>query len=244
MKIFADLHLHSCLSPCGDGDMTPYNLVNMAALLGYQLIALTDHNTCRNTPAAVRAGEQAGLPVAPGMELTTAEDAHVVCLFPTVEDAFGFQEEVERRRVRVPNRPEIFGNQFIMDSEDHVLGEEPDLLINATSIGAGEALALARRFHGTAFPAHVDKDAYSLIASLGAIPPETGFAVAELSHNAQLHRLLRSNPELGGMTLLRNSDAHYLENMPDPSAWIELEEPSAACLVETLNRPGKVTGAW
>ena len=33
-----DLHLHSCLSPCGDTDMTPNNLVNMAALLGYESV--------------------------------------------------------------------------------------------------------------------------------------------------------------------------------------------------------------
>ena len=82
-----DLHLHSCLSPCGDTDMTPNNLVNMAALLGCDIIALTDHNTCRNTPAAVKVGQATDVLVIPGMELCTAEEAHVVCLFETVEDA-------------------------------------------------------------------------------------------------------------------------------------------------------------
>ena len=48
-----DLHIHSCLSPCGDNDMTPNNLVQMALLSGCDVIALTDHNTCRNAPAAM-----------------------------------------------------------------------------------------------------------------------------------------------------------------------------------------------
>ena len=87
MKFFYDFHLHSCLSPCGDDDMTPYNLVNMAKLLGYDIIALTDHNSCRYAASAVRAGEQAGLVVIPGMELCTQEEAHVVCLFPDVPSA-------------------------------------------------------------------------------------------------------------------------------------------------------------
>ena len=82
MKIFADLHLHSCLSPCGDGDMTPYNLVQMAKLLGFDIIALTDHNTCGNCESAMRVGESIGLTVVPGMELCTAEEIHCVCLFP------------------------------------------------------------------------------------------------------------------------------------------------------------------
>ncbi|MDO5479206.1 MAG: histidinol-phosphatase, partial [Clostridia bacterium] len=29
MKLYYDLHIHSALSPCGDNDMTPNNIVNM-----------------------------------------------------------------------------------------------------------------------------------------------------------------------------------------------------------------------
>ena len=83
MRIAADLHLHSCLSPCGDNDMTPYNLVNMAKLLGYDMIALTDHNSCLNCESAMKVGDSIGLTVVPGMELCTAEEIHCVCLnFP------------------------------------------------------------------------------------------------------------------------------------------------------------------
>ena len=64
MKTYGyDLHVHSCLSPCGDNDMTPNNLVQMALLSGCDILALTDHNTCRNAPAAMEAGGPCGVPV-------------------------------------------------------------------------------------------------------------------------------------------------------------------------------------
>ena len=244
MRVRYDFHLHSCLSPCGDDDMTPYNLVNMAKLLGYDMIALTDHNSCRNTPAAVRAGRDAGIAVVPGMELCTAEEAHVVCLFPSCEDALAFQGEVEKRKNFVKNQPQIFGRQLVMDHLDQVLGEEEGLLITAAEISVNDVLALARRFRGTAFPAHVDKNAYSVIAALGAIPPEAGFRAAEISPSGALHRLYQSNPELRGMLLLRNSDAHYLENMPEPSAWLDLPGPDPALAVAAIDGRLKAAGAW
>ena len=85
MKYYYDLHLHSCLSPCGDMDMTPNNITGMAKLLGLDIIALTDHNTCRNCEATIAAGKENGVVVVPGMELTTSEDIHAVCLFPNLE---------------------------------------------------------------------------------------------------------------------------------------------------------------
>lgn len=164
-----DLHLHSCLSPCGDTDMTPNNLVNMAALLGCDIIALTDHNTCRNTPAAVKVGQATDVLVIPGMELCTAEEAHVVCLFETVEDALAFDKYVCAHIPKVPNRPEIFGEQWILNENDEKIGEISELLITATDISINDVQALVKKFNGVAFPAHVDKDAYSVTASL-ALP--------------------------------------------------------------------------
>lgn len=236
MKAFYDLHLHSCLSPCGDGEMTPYNLVNMAKLLGYDIIALTDHNSCRNTAAAVRAGEQAGLVVVPGMELCTREEAHVVCLLPDVPAAEAFGAFVRTKSLPVKNRPEIFGRQVVMDETDHILDEEALLLITAAQISVNQVLQEVRRFGGTAFPAHVDKPAYSVIASLGAIPPEAGFSTAEVSFSGDPEKLARAHPELSGMLILRNSDAHYLEHMREPAQTLDLPALSAQALIQILDR--------
>ena len=234
MKVFYDLHLHSCLSPCGGDDMTPNNLVNMAVLLGYQLIAVTDHNACGNAKAAMEAGRAAGLVVVPGMELCTAEEAHVVCLFPTLKAAEAFEAFVKENSPPLQNRPEIFGRQFLLDSRDEPVGEEERMLLAASFVTAEEAAKKARELGGTAFPAHVDKNAYSVIASLGAIPPETGFRAAEISFSGDVQRMKLQNPELDGMLILQSSDAHYLENMREPSRRIALAENSARCLIETL----------
>lgn len=229
-----DFHIHSCLSPCGDNEMTPGNLVNMALLSGCEIIALTDHNSCKNTPAAVRAGREVGLLVIPGMELCVQEEAHVVCLFETVEGALAFDEYVCSRRPPIPNRPEIFGEQNIMDENDNLLGTEENLLLTAAEIGLNEVLPLAERFGGTAFPAHIDRDSYSVTASLGAIPPEAGFRTAEVTRGCDLEALCKANPEVGGLFLVRDSDSHYLETLASEPCRMELPEKSVRAVLERL----------
>ncbi len=242
MRLFYDLHLHSCLSPCGSDEMTPNNLVNMAALLGFQMIAVTDHNACGNAGAAVEAGRAAGLVVVPGMELCTAEEAHVVCLFPTVAAAEEFEAIVVRHSPPLRNRPEIFGRQLRRDALDEVVGEEERMLLAASLLSVEEAAVRVRSLGGAAFPAHVDRDSYSLIASLGAIPPEPDFRAAEISPAGDPRTMLKMHPELCGMLLPMNSDAHYLENMPDPCAWMELPEASPEALIAALN--GEIRVPW
>ena len=58
MKLYYDLHLHSCLSPCGSDDMTPADLAAMCALAGLDVVALTDHNTAGNCAAFCRAAQR------------------------------------------------------------------------------------------------------------------------------------------------------------------------------------------
>lgn len=127
-ELFYDLHVHSCLSPCGDENMTPANIAGMAALKGLELVALTDHNSCRNCPAFLAAARAQGIVGIPGMELTTSEEVHAVCLFPKLEQAMDFDRFVYEQLLKVKNRPEIFGKQQIYDENDSVCGEEPCLL--------------------------------------------------------------------------------------------------------------------
>ena len=143
-EFYYDLHLHSCLSPCGDMDMTPNNLVNMAKLLGLDVIALTDHNTSLNCEAAMKVGEEVGLLVIPGMELTTSEDIHAVCLFPTLEKALAFSQYVDENRIHIRNKAEIYGRQVIMNENDEELGEIDDLLLPGSFIGMYDAYRKAR----------------------------------------------------------------------------------------------------
>lgn len=231
-----DFHIHSCLSPCGDNDMTPNNLVNMAALSGCEIIAITDHNTCRNAPAVMKAGEGAGLLVVPGMELCTAEEAHVVCLFETLEGAMEFDSHIYKNMPHVKNKPDIFGEQRILNEEDELIGTEENLLLVSSFIGVNEVKALAEQFGGTALPAHVDRDSYSVIASLGTIPAEAGFTTAEVTRGCDLDKLKEQYPELQTMRIVRDSDSHYLESLTEEPRRIHLEEKSLRCVLNALRR--------
>ena len=235
MNLKYDLHLHSCLSPCGDNDMTPYNLVNMAKLLGYDIIALTDHNSCLNCPAALKAGEEAGITVVPGMELCTSEEIHAVCLFPDLKNALEFSDYVKSTMPPVKNDASIFGEQLIMDSTDRIIGNEEILLTAASGISIDDAVKEVSRFGGAVFPAHLDRASYSVLSVLGFMYSEMGFAAAEFTHKAYIPQYEEKHPLLKEMKKLRNSDAHYLENMVEPSVEIDLPECSAEAVVSYLN---------
>ncbi len=235
MLLKYDLHLHSCLSPCGDNDMTPYNLVNMAKLLGYDIIALTDHNSCLNCPAAIAAGEEAGITVVPGMELCTSEEIHTVCLFPDVQKALDFSDYVRSTMPYVKNDPKIFGDQLIMDSGDGIIGSEDILLTTASGIGIDDVVGEVRRRGGACFPAHLDRASYSALSVLGFLYPEMGFTAAGFTHKAYIPSYEEQHPLLKNMRKLQNSDAHYLENMVEPSCTIELFECSAQAVVDYIN---------
>ena len=231
-----DLHIHSCLSPCGDNDMTPNNIVGMAQISGLEIIAITDHNTCKNAPAVLKVAEEAGILAIPGMELCTSEEAHVVCLFGTLEGAMEFDRHIYDSMPHIANKPEIFGEQRILDENDELIGTLPDLLLVASYIGADEVKALCERYGGTAFPAHVDRDSYSVTAALGSIPPEGGYAFAEVTREADLDQMKQLYPELQGMGIVRDSDSHYLDTLATsvPNS-IELPERSAKALLELLS---------
>ena len=235
MNLKYDFHLHSCLSPCGDHDMTPYNLVNMAKLLGYDIIALTDHNSCLNCPAALKAGEEAGITVVPGMELCTSEEIHAVCLFPDLKNALEFSDYVKSTMPPVKNDASIFGEQLIMDSTDRIIGNEEILLTAASGISIDDAVKEVSRFGGAVFPAHLDRASYSVLSVLGFMYPEMGFAAAEFTHKAYIPQYEEKHPLLKEMKKLRNSDAHYLENMVEPLVEIDLPECSAEAVVSYLN---------
>lgn len=209
-SLYYDFHIHSCLSPCGDGDMTPNNIINMAKLKGLDVIALTDHNACGNCGALMQVAKREGLLVIPGMELCTSEDIHVVCLFNTLDGALDFEREVRANLKQIKNRPEIFGEQLFIDDMDNVTASEDTLLITATGIDVDSVLPLCRKFGGTAFPAHADKVSNGIIPILGAIPPEAGFESVELSAACDKEAFIKANPSLAGLNIFSDSDAHYL----------------------------------
>jgi len=231
-KYFYDLHIHSCLSPCADDDMTPGNIAGMAAIKGLSLLALTDHNSCKNCPAFFEACRRQGIVAIAGMELTTAEDIHVVCLFPDLEKAMAFSDEIEKHLMPTKNRPDIFGNQFICDGEDNVIGEFDDLLISATDLWMSEALELARSFGAHVRPAHIDRESNGMISILGDVPTEYGFSFVEFKDGESIEKYFENYPSLEGKGVLVSSDAHHLWDISEPENYLEIDdEPYSSALV-------------
>lgn len=208
-KVFYDMHLHSCLSPCGDDEMTPCNIAGMASLKGLGIVALTDHNTCGNCPSFFSACSDFSIVPVAGAEVTTAEDIHAVTLFETLEGAMDFGSFMDSHRVLFPNDPGVFGRQLYMDASDKVVGEEEYLLINALDVSIDNINKLAKEYGGIAFPAHIDKMSNSIVSVFGMIP-ESDFTAYEIADISKSDELSEKFPEIENKLHLSSSDAHYL----------------------------------
>ena len=239
-KLAYDLHLHSCLSPCGDEDMTPANIVGMAVVKGLDLIAVTDHNTCRNCKPVLHWAEYYGILAVPGMELTTEEEVHVVCLFPSLEKALEFDSLVYSKLNLFPNKESIFGPQLLCDEEDQVIGHEPNLLIQSTRISFDQVQPLVEQYDGVMIPAHIDKNSHSLLYNLGFVPVDSRFTAVEIKEEEKVEELKEQNPYLRRCRILHDSDAHYLKDIHEPKFYLEVEERTAAAVVKALKDANKV----
>ena len=214
-RAFYDMHIHSCLSPCGDDEMTPCNVAGMASVKGLNIVALTDHNTCGNCPAFISACSEYSIVGIPGAEITTSEDIHVVTLFETLEGAMDFDSFLSTQRMHFKNDPNVFGRQIYMDCNDRIVGEESDLLINAVNISIDDINACVSKYGGISYPAHIDKMSNSIVSVFGDIP-ESDFSVFEFSDIGNKDSFISRYPAIADKCYLTSSDAHYLWDINEP----------------------------
>lgn len=229
MKYAVDLHIHSCLSPCGDELMTPNNIVGMCKLKELDMIAVTDHNTAMHLPAIKAIADVMGLAILPGLELTTREEAHLLAYFKTVEEAVAFSQEIYPFLPDIPNRPDLFGPQTELNEDDEPVREEGKLLISALDKGVDELVPMILDRGGLAVPAHINRGSNGMLNALGFLPPDLPFSALEVSRDLPL-------PEKGIPPLkrLHSSDAHYLENILEREIFLEMEEASAEAFFESI----------
>ncbi len=204
-ELFVDLHIHSCLSPCADDDMTPQNVCGMAALKGLRMIAVTDHNSALNLPYFERAARENDLVLIPGIELTTKEEVHLLGYFKSVPDAVAFGAYLRAHLPKTKNTPSLFGRQLIMDEHDQVLGEEDALLIGATDIPLCEAVQRVRAVGGVPVPAHINRGSNGILMNLGFLPPDLHFSAVEVWRGLPCPDAPKENRRV-----LHSSDAHRL----------------------------------
>lgn len=238
MKYYYDLHIHSALSPCGDEDMTPNNIVNMALIKGLDLIAVTDHNAAGNVPAVMEKGRRRQLTVVPGMEIETVENVHVLSLFPDLDSCKAVENKIKENLPFIENKEKIFGRQLLMDADDEITGKIEGLLITATNLSIEEVFKVVEEAGGIAVPAHIDRDSYSILSNLGVIPEDLPVTNIELSGKCDMESFLSEYPELKEFGVLQNSDAHYLWDISERDNYIETEQEisDAKGVIDLLKR--------
>lgn len=214
--IYYDFHIHSALSPCGDMDMTPNNIVGMAKIIGLDAIAVTDHNTVGNVRAAMEVGRQYGVEVIAGMEVETEEEVHILTLYPSLAAAEYVAGEVYKKLPDIKNRSDIFGEQCFMDADDNIVGYEQKLLLSAAAMSIETLFGFVKESGGLFIPAHVDRHSYSILTNLGFMPQDIDIGYIEVSKRVEdVSLYIESRSELAKYKIFRNSDAHYLKDISE-----------------------------
>jgi PHP family Zn ribbon phosphoesterase len=227
MKYLYDLHIHSGLSPCADNDMSPTNIVAMASLKGLEIIAVSDHNSIKNVRLTMEIGRLMDILVVPAIEIQTNEDIHILCLFQTYQNLEDFYNSISFSQLE--NKIKAFGNQCIYDENDNFT-EEKTLLFASADISESEIAKRAAFYNGIAIPAHIDRDAYGILAVLGTLPK--GYTCLEVSKSAPKELIEKYN---SNHNLIFNSDAHTLQNIGQANSTIELPQLSTQNLLNYLS---------
>ncbi|MGI6048278.1 MAG: PHP domain-containing protein [Petrimonas sp.] len=214
MGVFkADLHIHTCLSPCGDLDMSPRNIVRTAIEKGLRMIAITDHNTTRNVKPYVEIGKKNGLFVIPGCEVNTQEEVHCLCYFPDLEVLNEFQQYLDEKMLDIKNDIDLFGYQVAVDENDVIIYEEERSLYAGIQDDIESVQQKVHSLGGIFVPAHIDRMKNGIYGQLGFIPFDLQYDALEISKRISPEDFLKQHPEIASKKILQSSDAHYLDHI-------------------------------
>lgn len=208
----ADLHIHSCLSPCGDEAMRPQAIVHQALAMGLDMIAICDHNSAENAAAFMSAGSEKGLTVLPGMEITSKEEIHLLALFDRQEDCMVLQELIYQN-LPGENLEEVFGCQTIVNERDEAVGINRKMLIGATVLPLERIVSFVSSLRGVTIASHIDRQAFSILGQLGFIPEEIRLDGLEISPRTSKEEAKKRFHSYRRFSFVRFSDAHRLEDI-------------------------------
>lgn len=221
MELYYDFHIHSALSPCADVDMTPCNIANMSALKGLNAISVCDHNSGANLRAVAAAARKAGVLFMPGIELTTAEEVHLLAYFEDLDAACALGDAVYQALPDIPNNEAYFGIQLVMDENDEITGNLEKLLLSALPYSLEECVQMVRRHGGAAVPAHINRESNSILANLGFMPQTVQFNTIETIKNIDAPGV-----DLTAYQLLHSSDAHMLCDISEQENFLIVKKPT------------------
>ncbi len=193
--------------------MIPPLIVQAALERGITLLAITDHNACANIAAVQQAAAGTGLVVLPGLEAQTREEVHVLCLFDALEQALTWEAQLRAALPPLENDPQHLGEQFVVDTAGDFVRRETQMLLTSASLSIEAVCAGVEGLGGLAIPAHVDRQAFGLLANLGLVPPGLPIAALEVSRHLHPFEASKKHPQLKGYPLLQGGDAHRLNEL-------------------------------
>lgn len=226
-KIYhADLHIHSCLSPCADLDMTPRKIVAITLERGLDIIAISDHNASENIPAAMKAAEGKPLTIIPAMEVASIEEAHLLALFEGMDQIKLFQKIVYDNLLSFGVDQRLIEEQVIVNENDEVEGFNDHLLFGAVELSFQQLVSEVHRLDGLAIASHIDRESFSIIGQLGFIPNDLPLDALEISYQTSLEQAKMLYPDARCFPLIKSSDAHYLDDIGRQRTRLLLEQPT------------------
>lgn len=234
LRVFrADLHIHTCLSPCADLKMSPRNIVSKVLQDKIDIVAICDHNSAENVATAMRVASGRNVTVLPGMEVCTREEIHILAIFEKLESALELQSLVHRH-LSGENDPEVFGLQVVANEFDEVVGFQNRLLMGAVDLSIEQVVNEIHHLDGLAVASHIDRESYSIIGQLGFIPDELKLDALEISQNISVEEARNRFGEYQRYQLIQNSDAHFVDDVGKRSTRFLMEEPSFNELAKAL----------
>lgn len=212
IKLKADLHLHSVLSPCGDLLMTPAAIIKEAKKEKIDVLALTDHNSAENVEVFQHFAKKSNLQIIPAMETETKEEIHILCYFPDLKSLLKWQEIIYYNLSDQENDEDFFGPQIKCDYNDEYQSKVKRLLAASVNLSLEECVKKVKEIGGLVVPSHLDRK-HSIISQLGFIPPGLNFITVEISKNTNPKTILKKFPYLKKFQFMQNSDSHYLKEI-------------------------------
>ena len=227
MKVFrADLHTHTVLSPCGDLEMSPVNIVRIAKERGVDILGITDHNSTLHAALIRQLAEKEGIMVMMGAEVTTKEEVHCLCFFETEHLLSDFQIYLDQHLPKIPNDTKYFGYQVVVNEEEEIVQEIENLLISGLNQGINEVEQKVHELQGLFIPAHINKTQNSIISQLGFLPTDLKVDALEISMHTTKDEFLSKNKYLKGYTFIQSSDAHYIDNIGNVCSQFTMKDAS------------------
>ena len=222
----ADLHIHTCLSPCADLEMSPLAVTKTAAEKGLDIIAITDHNSAENIIAAQKASENMELTVLAGMEIASSEEAHILAFFDDTDSIMKLQGIIYKNLLPGENDEKMFGEQIVVNEKDEVLEFNKRLLIGATLLSAQEIIDTIHSLGGLSVASHIDKEVFSIISQLGFISEDMEFDALEMSPHMDREKANDIFESYNSFSWISSSDAHYITDIGKRTTGFFMKEPT------------------